>query len=122
MLPDIKISVRRARLSCAIRCSSGLRLAFVATDRFRVVCIPGFRAGVRIDAEWLGEVLDREPLGRWVDSRTAEHRFSGTRVLYQLIKSLAFLGTVGGIAWAVYHRIPGLAHFLQENFGPMSSP
>ena len=72
-------------------------------------------------AEAVGEVLGREPLGRWVETRTSEHRFSGTRVLYQLIKSLLFLGAIGGIVWAVYHRVPGLAYFLHENFGPMSN-
>jgi hypothetical protein len=71
--------------------------------------------------EWIGEVLRREPLGRWIDSRTAERCFSGTRVLYQLIKSLLFLGAIAGIVWAVHYLLPGLAYFLHENFGSMSN-
>jgi hypothetical protein len=73
-------------------------------------------------AEAIGEVVSREPLGRWVDTRTAKQRFSGIRVLYQLIKSLFFLGLLGGIIWAVHYQVPSFARFLQENFGPMFNP
>jgi hypothetical protein len=72
--------------------------------------------------EAAGEKLNREPMGRWVDTRTSEHRFSVTRVLYLLIKSVLVLGVIGGIIWAAHFYVPGVEEFLYENFGPMSNP
>jgi uncharacterized membrane protein YdjX (TVP38/TMEM64 family) len=50
--------------------------------------------------ETFGALLDREPMGRWVDRRTSNKRFSFVRILYLLVRTLLVLGLVLLTIWA----------------------
>jgi hypothetical protein len=47
----------------------------------------------------LGNLVEREPVGRWVLRRTADKSFSSLRVLYLLARSLILIGCIGLAIW-----------------------
>ncbi|HEY3303939.1 MAG TPA: hypothetical protein VGL70_10450 [Candidatus Binatia bacterium] len=68
----------------------------------------------------LGELIHREPFGRWIDARTIKRRFSITRVLYLLAKSLVLLTLLAIAGWIIQQLAPGVVNFLRHHFGPES--
>jgi hypothetical protein len=77
-----------------------------------------FGPGLLLGGEMLGEVIDREPLGRWVNARTAGRRFSTTRVLYLLARALVLLGLLAVAGWVIQQLAPGVGNFVRHHFGP----
>jgi hypothetical protein len=73
---------------------------------------------VFIAVDFLGALLDREPVGRWVDDRTATKPFSWIRILYLTLRTMFLMVVIGAAVWLVGSRFPGVMNFAERHFGP----
>jgi hypothetical protein len=68
-------------------------------------------------SEAFGALLGREPMGRWVDRRTSNKRFSWVRVWYLLLRTSFVLALVILTIWAGATYVPGLRDLVARHFG-----
>jgi hypothetical protein len=65
-----------------------------------------------------GALLDREPMGRWVDRWTAANGFSWVRVLYLSFRTLFVMALLLLAIWVSVSYLPTLRNLVARNFGP----
>jgi hypothetical protein len=62
-------------------------------------------------------LVDREPIGRWVEKRTGGTRFSVARITYVLLRAIVVLGLLMLVAW-ILSSSPGVRRIVSAYFGP----
>lgn len=82
-----------------------------------VLFVVGFPV-VFIVAEFLIALLEREPVGRWVDDRTATKAFSWIRILYLALRTVLVAVVIGAAIWLVGSRLSEVRDFVGRHFGP----
>jgi hypothetical protein len=65
----------------------------------------------------LGQVIDREPFGRWLKTRHGQKRAASVTTGYLVLRTVLMLALLVGTAWCIGSHTPSLQLFLLKHFG-----